>query len=576
MLQTLIRKGGGGQNSLDDPNSGEFPQPEEETTYTFKTYEEYFTDNNITNDITLTTIEGDGSSASPYIINSTNDFWYASKYLSWDNKYVELACDIMLNDETFDEDGNPSGGDRVVYEWKPMFKKVGFFEGKGNLIKGLHFNDETISSYTGLFAHEVEVVKNLLLSDFFVRGKGNVNVLGNRVSALENVKTLNGYVKACDSYVSGMVGVAEKITNCANMATVLSPYWGASGIVTTILTGGIVSDCVNYGDIIVDNGTSVTGRAGGITQCVTKENVTIINCKNYGEIKSTGGQTGGIVGWISASSGIIENCENYANITAFNSVGGISGSAHNQMNFIIRNCSNFGSIFCSDAARNMGGGILGQVANSGCLNIEGCKNYGYLSSNCGGEIAGDLYNNAIPENETCEVVIKNCAGYFGKSLIYQVGKVKLKVENCLIFSKSFTNPYIFATYFRVDAEVSIINFMAEVKTDQSTICFFRSVHDNRVQLNIRNVFLNICGTNFSNAEFLCMSMKEDNNVDGVVVKVNTATSLYKHYYGTDFSGFYISFKNGRIGLVGIDGRGQFSGTMDEEALQNLGFEKKTI
>ena len=61
-------------------------------------------------------------------------------------------------------------------------------------------------------------------------------------------------------------------------------------------------------------------------------------------------------------------------------------------------------------------------------------------------------------------------------------------------------------------------------------------------------------------------------IDGIVVTQDGNNQ----YYGEDFSGFYYSWKLGKIGLVALDGRGQFQGAIDEEWLLNKGYEKKTI
>jgi len=51
---------------------------------------------------------------------------------------------------------------------------------------------------------------------------------------------------------------------------------------------------------------------------------------------------------------------------------------------------------------------------------------------------------------------------------------------------------------------------------------------------------------------------------------------YHSYYGSNFSGFYVSWRTGKIGLVALDGRGSFQGKIDEEWLRAKGFEKKEI
>ena len=97
---------GEGQNPLIDnivPDSPQINddkdevQPVSETTeFVKKSYEEYFTDNNISSDVSTTTITGTGKKDNPYQIKSTNDYeaslanLYLEKYLKVLNNYKDL------------------------------------------------------------------------------------------------------------------------------------------------------------------------------------------------------------------------------------------------------------------------------------------------------------------------------------------------------------------------------------------------------------------------------------------------------------------------------------------------------
>ena len=59
-------------------------------------------------------------------------------------------------------------------------------------------------------------------------------------------------------------------------------------------------------------------------------------------------------------------------------------------------------------------------------------------------------------------------------------------------------------------------------------------------------------------------------VDGVIVQGKT----FLHYYGQDFSGFYVDFKTGRIGLKALSGKGFYQGKVTEELLISRGYVKK--
>ena len=56
----------------------------------------------------------------------------------------------------------------------------------------------------------------------------------------------------------------------------------------------------------------------------------------------------------------------------------------------------------------------------------------------------------------------------------------------------------------------------------------------------------------------------------------TENEMLGQFYGSNFSGFYLSWRTGKIGLVALDGRGSFQGRIDEEWLLSKGFEKKEL
>ena len=56
-----------------------------------------------------------------------------------------------------------------------------------------------------------------------------------------------------------------------------------------------------------------------------------------------------------------------------------------------------------------------------------------------------------------------------------------------------------------------------------------------------------------------------------MIKVKGKTSELLNYYGSDFSGFYYSWKTGKIGLTYLDGVGAFQGEMTEAYLQSRGY-----
>ena len=62
------------------------------------------------------------------------------------------------------------------------------------------------------------------------------------------------------------------------------------------------------------------------------------------------------------------------------------------------------------------------------------------------------------------------------------------------------------------------------------------------------------------------------NIENIVLEDREA----RMYYGSDFSGFYVDYKTGEIGLKVFSSRGLFQGGVDEQVLYNKGFVKYII
>ena len=165
-------------NVPSDLHSAEEKQEEVQvwTEPTCKTFEDYFTDKGITAaTITEEDFYGSGTMSDPYVINSSNGMWYfrntALCRTNFVDKYVELGCDIILNEEIYDENGYIQGGDGVVYSWtedsSSWFKNF-YFEGNGFTISGLYFNDDE-KNFVSLFgAGNPKRVTNLIMSNYYI------------------------------------------------------------------------------------------------------------------------------------------------------------------------------------------------------------------------------------------------------------------------------------------------------------------------------------------------------------------------------------------------------------------------
>lgn len=177
---------------------------------------------------------------------------------------------------------------------------------------------------------------------------------------------------------------------------------------TTNLEGSVTVGLFNgVGKILIKN-LGVTGSlkgnwfAGGIV--ANAEGITIENCYNKADITGAT-MVGGIIGSSNGKFSIIK-CKNYGNITISGSswsaagAGGISGSGKGRQNSIgtVVECENYGEVkgnyFCA--------GILGTAEY---MNINGCKNYGNITTTNKNKSAGGIvgWHNYAP------VDIINCS-----------------------------------------------------------------------------------------------------------------------------------------------------------------------
>ena len=71
-------------------------------------------------------------------------------------------------------------------------------------------------------------------------------------------------------------------------------------------------------------------------------------------------------------------------------------------------------------------------------------------------------------------------------------------------------------------------------------------------------------------EVFCIKTTQGNIYENaiLVIKQNKPYS----YYGTDFSGLYIDWKTGKIGLKALSGKGFYQGEVSEEVLKQKGFQ----
>ena len=286
----------------------------------------------------------DGTEEHPVPISSVEDL-----YLFWGNvnQYGEVGLcaklmnDIVLNEGTFDADGNYSGG--TATEWTPIgtyeAPYTGIFDGDGHTIRGLYSNSG--DDYQGLFAK----LKNAIVKDL----------------------TVTGYIKGYD-YVGAIAGVARgttNILNCRSECTIKADD-NIGGIVGESYDSVVIRDCYNAGEIRGDE--DIGGIVGD-----ANDNTIIENCHNLGAITNEDDDdTGGIAGVI-YDNVIVRNCSNTGTVSGDDDIGGIVGDINDSG--VVENCYNTGEVSGDDDI----GGIAGETPEAG--GIQDCYNLGKVTGN---------------------------------------------------------------------------------------------------------------------------------------------------------------------------------------------------
>lgn len=223
----------------------------------------------------------------------------------------------------------------------------------------------------------------------------------------------------------GQGGTIKNLTVAGTIAEVEGTY--TAGVVAR-MNGGTLERVTSK--VQIQNCTSE--YVGGIVSYVASNegaSDTISQCKNQGDLTSTGMCTGGIAGAIDESCETIQlkDCSNQGRVTAYGYAGGITGASYAQ-NLVIDTCKNSGEIWlgCS-GSKAYAGGIAGYCESE----IRGCESdciYGVKDAVAGktyilGGIAGwiksavirDCYSKGearLDENTRAEMI---CGAIFGKT-----------------------------------------------------------------------------------------------------------------------------------------------------------------
>lgn len=288
-----------------------------------------------TKSMTITAIpailEGAGTEASPFLIQSTDDwmkladFMMTSKY-EYAGNFIKLVNDLDFQGKEIEllaVNGTKFGG-TFLGNGKTISNYTytnANSTGVATSWKGDHLYRSNSIGLFGTIAAE-GTVKDLTVEGSFTGCTLIGGIAGEVYGKLENCEH-KGEIYASSS--GTVAGVANKvydggvILNCVNSGKVTCKSTYASGIVNTVNEGGLVEGCVNKGT--VNPGT--TG-AFGIAYNI---NGAVRNSGNRGTLKASGIACG--IGNTLGKNATLDNCFNEADILVGEAGGNVAGIVYN-------------------------------------------------------------------------------------------------------------------------------------------------------------------------------------------------------------------------------------------------------
>ena len=295
----------------------------------------------VLNNLTLTAkwakgINGSGTPEDPYRIFTAEGLETFRDIVNGQNGWAKntAACavlqnDIVLNDGTFDEDGNYTKGESntAAKEWAPIAshddKYSGTFDGNQKTIQGLYINciDRETYEYVGLFASmgTGAIIRNLTVSGYvrgaYVCGGIVAEMISATVENCKNLCTVIGYNPQSTSfmYVGGVIGDSNSarapgaILNCSNEGKIwVNNGWYnyAGGIAASVSNQTKIKNCYNKGEILATSTGRGCLKAGGIAGAAESE---VFGCYNSGTV--TANYSNENTDSVTSSGGILADCD---------------------------------------------------------------------------------------------------------------------------------------------------------------------------------------------------------------------------------------------------------------------------
>ncbi|MBQ0081113.1 MAG: hypothetical protein KBS95_06170 [Alistipes sp.] len=249
----------------------------------------------------------------------------------------------------------------------------------------------------------------------------------------------------------------SNLKNYGDWDIVLGGKNNYTGGVVGYFSGASITDCANYGNLVVAGHPDLAGSAvlGGVAGNVEKV-ATLTNCTNEGDLTlnevpsaSTSYQyLAGVMGNYGDNSQILTNCVNKGTITSNCTrkmrIGGITGAIYDATQTLptaaedgteipgvpgqknMTDCVNYGDIVVNGAgnpADTTPGSIIGGLAGYGSIGYTRCQNLGNITlKNCAANTAAGLFvgganrcynvNDCTIDGELSSDVATNLVGFF--------------------------------------------------------------------------------------------------------------------------------------------------------------------
>lgn len=313
-----------------------------------------------------------------YLVKNAYQLDLLRNYTSSD-KYFKLVNNIDISPEQYNQNGNWIGIGTSASSFGTTF------DGGGFSISGLYINGS--SDYQGLFCYNLGMIKNLSVTDAYVRGGSCIGgVAGFNISGTVSDCCCTGIITGSGYHTGGITGsTGSNIIDCCNMASVGGFYYtgGMAGN-----DRGSIEGCVNLGSVFGINVSSntISNYTGGITG--NSSGQILDNCTNNGNVTGCY-SVGGITGYNNGSG--VSGCMNTGKVAGDTFIGGIMG---NNDSGVISCDRNTGTVETLSGTGSFIGGIIG--ANT-TAELDECYNTGTVNEiskgNRVGGIVGSTYGN---------------------------------------------------------------------------------------------------------------------------------------------------------------------------------------